>query len=207
MLSNLPFDNEEGVMVCSEDTFQMLTGERDYTIVDLQLKSRENDSEVEEIHDIAGDNFKFSDQRMSNQSVRGASYSFSLCVYGFLVLIAMITVFHIINSIAMSVAARIRQYGAFRAIGLTSRQLMKMIIAEAFSYGLTGTIFGCVFGIFFHRLIFLQLITSHWGDPWKMPCEELLIIVVIMFLSMVFAVKNPMKRIRKLSITETINAQ
>lgn len=207
MLSNLPFDNEEGVMVCSEDTFQMLTGERDYTIVDLQLKSRENDSEVEEIHDIVGDNFKFSDQRMSNQSVRGASYSFSLCVYGFLVLIAMITVFHIINSIAMSVAARIRQYGAFRAIGLTSRQLMKMIIAEAFSYGLTGTIFGCVFGIFFHRLIFLQLITSHWGDPWKMPCEELLIIVVIMFLSMVFAVKNPMKRIRKLSITETINAQ
>ena len=185
----------------------MLTGERGYTVVDLQLKGRANDLEVEEIHDIAGDNFKFLDQRMSNQSVRGASYSFSLCVYGFLVLIAMITVFHIVNSIAMSVAARTRQYGAFRAIGLTSRQLMKMIIAEAFSYGLTGTVFGCVFGILFHRIVFLQLIASHWGDHWKMPCEELLMIVAIMFLSMVFAVKNPIKRIRKLSVTQTINAQ
>lgn len=207
VLSNLPFDSEEGAIVCSEDTFQKLTGERGYTVVDLQLISRVKDSEVEEIHDIVGDNFKFSDQRMSNQSVKGASYSFSLCVYGFLVLIAMITVLHIVNSIAMSVAARIRQYGAFRAIGLTCRQLMKMIIAEAFSYGLTGTIFGCVFGIFFHRLVFLQLITSHWGDPWKIPREELLLIAAIMLVSMLIAVKNPMKRIRELSITDTINAQ
>lgn len=207
ILSNLPFEGKDGVMICSEDTFQKLTGESGYTIIDLQLTSRADDSDVEKIYDIVGENFKFSDQRMSNQSVRGASYSFSLCVYGFLVLIAMITVLNIINSIAMSVAARIKQYGAFRAIGFTHRQLVKMVFAEAFSYGLTGCLLGSVLGILLHRLVFLQLITSHWGDPWQIPYEEMLIIAAIVFLSMVLAVKNPMKRMRELSIVDTINVQ
>ena len=51
-----------------------------------------------------------------------------------LVLIALITIFNVMNSIAMSVAARMKQYGAFRAIGLTNRQLTRMIVAEAAAY-------------------------------------------------------------------------
>ena len=83
---------------------------------------------------------------MSNSSVRGTYYCFCLFIYGFLVLIALITVFNIINSITMSVAARTRQYGVFRAIGLSTRQLKKMIIAEACVYTITGSIIGTVLG-------------------------------------------------------------
>lgn len=39
MLSDCPFNNrtEVGKLICSEDTFRKLTGEKDYTIIDMQL--------------------------------------------------------------------------------------------------------------------------------------------------------------------------
>ena len=46
----------------------------------------------------------------------------------------MITLFNIINSISMSVTARIKQYGAMRAVGMDGNQLTGMIAAETFTY-------------------------------------------------------------------------
>ena len=208
MLSTVPFDQgKAGTIVCSEETFRALTGESGYTVVDLQLNSRADDLDVEEIYNLVGENYKFHDERLSNQSVRGAGYSFSLCVYGFLILIAMITVFNIINSVGMSVAARIRQYGAFRAIGLGQRQLMKMVVAEACTYALAGCVAGCAAGLPLHRLLFQILITSHWGQAWILPYRQLLLIVSLVCFSTALSVQGPLKRIRGLSIVETINAQ
>ena len=67
--------------------------------------------------------------------------------YSFLMILAMITVFYIMNSISMSVSARIRQYGYMRAIGMDRNQLKKMISAEAFTYAVSGLIVGCAVGL------------------------------------------------------------
>ena len=209
MLSDVPFDQgkADGIIVCSEKTFRELTGSNGYTVIDLQLSSRAQDIDVEEIYNKVGEKYKFSDKRSSNQRVRGPGYSFSMCVYGFLILIAMITVFHIVNSVNMSVSARIKQYGAFRAIGLSQRQLVKMVVAESCSYALTGCMAGCVFGICLNRLMFEILITSHWGQAWEMPWSRMLLIVAVVCFATSLSVYGPIKRIRNLSIVDTINAQ
>ena len=118
-------------IICSETLFRELTGETNYTILDVQLTKQATEEDVNVIRRAAGANVIFSDRRSSNDEARGAYYSFALFVYGFLILIALITVFNIINSIAMSVSARIRQYGSMRAIGMSNRQLVRMIAAEA----------------------------------------------------------------------------
>lgn len=122
MLSQCPFNNrpEVGKLICSENTFRELTGEVDYTIIDIQLSKNATEMDVNEIHRLVGSQYTFSDERMGNSNTRGAYYCFGLFIYGFLVLIALITLFNIINSIAMSVAAKMKQYGAFRAIGLSN---------------------------------------------------------------------------------------
>ena len=71
---------------------------------------------MDSIRTLAGSDYTFSDQRMDKQSVLGANYAFKLFIYGFLVLIALVTVCNIINCIAMSVEARMKQYGGLRAI-------------------------------------------------------------------------------------------
>ena len=122
-------------------------------------------------------------------------------------MIALITIFNVINSIALSVAARTKQYGAFRAIGLSTHQLSRMVIAEATAYAVSGCIIGTLLGLICHKLLFSLLISSHWGEAWTIPFSELGIILLIVVLAVILAVYGPIKRIRKMSIVDTISAQ
>lgn len=60
--------------------------------------------------------------------------AFLLFVYGFLTIITLVTILNIMNSISMSVAARIKQYGVMGAVGMDAHQITKMIAAEAVTY-------------------------------------------------------------------------
>ena len=208
VVSQCPFNNSPGVgkLICSEDTFRKLTGETDYTIIDIQLSKNATENDVRDIHSLAGSQYTFSDERMGNSNTRGAYYCFGLFIYGFLVLIALITLFNIINSIAMSVAAKMKQYGAFRAIGLSNRQLAKMIVAEASTYAITGIICGSVLGIVCNKILFSKLITYHWGDAWSVPLVELGIIIVVVAIAVILAVRNPIRKMKEISIVDTISA-
>lgn len=115
--------------------------------------------------------------------------------------------FNVINSIALSVAARTKQYGAFRAIGLSTHQLSRMVIAEAATYAVSGCIIGTLLGLICHKLLFSLLISYNWGEAWTMPFTELGIILLIVVLSVILAVYGPIQRIRKMSIVDTISAQ
>lgn len=209
MLSDCPFNNRQdaGKLICSEDTFRKLTGETEYTIIDIQLSQDATENDVNEIHRLVGSQYTFSDERMGNSNTRGAYYCFGLFIYGFLVLIALITLFNIINSIAMSVAAKMKQYGVFRAIGLSNRQLAKMIIAEASTYAITGTICGSVLGIVCNKILFSKLITYKWGDAWSVPLVQLGIIIVVVAIAVILAVRNPIKKLEKTSIVDIISVQ
>lgn len=207
MLYDCPFNNRQdvGKLICSEDTFRKLTDETDYTIIDIQLSQDATENDVNEIHRLVGSQYTFSDERMGNSNTRGAYYCFGLFIYGFLVLIALITLFNIINSIAMSVVAKKKQYGAFRAIGLSNKQLAKMIIAEASTYAITGTICGSILGIVCNKILFSKLVTYQWGDTWSVPLAELGIIIVVVAIAVILAVRNPIKNLEKTSIVDTIS--
>jgi putative ABC transport system permease protein len=208
-LSSSPFNNAPGVgtIICSENTFRELTGQAGYTIIDLKLNKNATEADVDRIHKFVGKEFIFSDERLDNSSVKGSYYSFGLFIYGFMTLIAFITIFNIINSIAMSVSARMKQYGTFRAIGLSNRQLIKMILAEALTYAITGSICGGAIGLFINKLLYEKLVTFHWGEQWNVPFPEIGIIIAIVILSVILAVQGPAKRFRDMSIVDTIGAQ
>ncbi len=208
MLSSSPFDyeNDAVTVICSENTFRQMTGNKNYTIVDIQLSRNATDKDVNEIRSIAGTNTDFSDRRLSNSEARGAYFSFGLFIYGFMIMIALITIFNIVNSIAMSVSARTKQYGIMRAIGMSDHQLVKMVMTEAATYAIFGSIAGCVIGLPLQRIIFQEMITSHWGEPWYMPFDMIGIIVTIVITASILAVYGPAKRIHQMSIVDTIDA-
>lgn len=208
LLSSSPFDRAKGVetLICSEATFRQLTGITDYTIIDIQLSKHATDDDVSSIRSLADSNTQFSDLRAGNREARGADYSMTLFIYGFLVIIALITIFNIVNSVSMSVSARMKQYGAMRAIGMSDRQLVRMVTAEAVTYSVAGSVVGCILGLPLHRMLFEKIITSRWGDSWQLPLGALGIIVAIVIITSIIAVHGPAKRIHNMSIVDTINA-
>ena len=116
----------------------------------------------------------------------------------------MIASFNIVNSMAMSVSARMRQYGAMRAIGISVRQLQSMIAAETLTYLAGGLAEGLLLGLPLHYYLYRQVITERWGDAWTMPVWECLMIAAVMVVSAVAAMTGPVRRIRDMSAVETI---
>ena len=209
VLSDCPFNSVGGeeILICSEKTFKSLTGTEEYTIIDVQLERNAGDDLVSQIRALSGENVIFSDCRFSNAEVKGAMYSFQLFVYGFLGVIALICAFHIMNSIAMSVSARIKQYGAMRAVGMDSAQMLKMVTAEAVTYGVWGILIGCAAGLPLNRFCFDKLITFRWGTEWYFPVMPVCVIVAVVLGALVLAVYGPAKRIRKMSVVDTISGK
>ncbi|MDE6945093.1 MAG: ABC transporter permease, partial [Lachnospiraceae bacterium] len=200
--------SSETLLICSEELFQSLTGECGYAVLDLQVEPDITDAEVaqirKEIEQACGTAISFSDKRMSNREVRGAGYSMAVFLYGFLIIIALLAFFNIINCIAMSVSARMREYGAMRAIGMSDSQLVRMIVGEALSYTVSGVFFGCIIGLPLNRMLFHQLVTSRRGEQWQMPLRELAVIVVVMGVAVWLAVQGPARRIRQMIVVDMV---
>lgn len=201
VLNSHPFDEEPGTITvfCSEALFQKLTGERGYTVIDLQVRWGTTDADAEELRALAGDGMTFSDRRMRNAEVMGAYYAFLLFLYGFLILILMISAFHIINSMSMSVSARMDQYHSLYAIGMSRTQILRMVAAEAGAYLFFGILTGVPGGLLLNRFLFRIMVTSRWGDPWRAPAGELVVVLVLLTVSTVVSLYGPSKRIQMMT--------
>lgn len=197
--------NDGITVICSEKLFKQLTGKANYALASIKLKNNATSADISAIRALAGKDNIFTDLRESNRESNATYWAFRIVVYSFLVIIAMITVLNIINSTSMSVSARIKQYGAMRAVGMDTRQLTKMIAAEVFTYALSGCIVGFALGIPLNCFLFKALVTAHFGTTWRIPLAEIIIILILVIASAAAAVYTPSKRIRNMAITDTIN--
>lgn len=193
------------IIICSQETFDRLMGAANFGLIGVQLDKDATDETVAQIRNLERGDIVVTDQRGSNQEDIATYWASRIVCYGFLVIIGIITLFYIINSISMSVSARIKQYGAMRAVGMDGRQLTRMISAEALTYAVSGLAFGCGVGIPLSYSLYTIMVTNHFGVAWHLPIVLLFIIVVFVFASAAVAVYAPAKRIRNMEITETIN--
>lgn len=204
LFSSDGFTGGKMTLITSGETFSRLTGVTDYSLLMVQMKRDATDEDVQAISNTVGSDYSFNDKR--DEQTGGTYLAFVACVYGFLAIITLVTVLNIVNSISMSVSARMKQYGAMRAVGMDDRQITKMITAEAFTYAFWGCVVGCGAGLPFSKLLYDFLITEHYSYAvWSFPVSLLAIIILFVVLAAILAVYAPTKRIRNMEITDTIN--
>ncbi len=193
------------IVICSQETFDRLMGDTKYGLIGIQLAPDASEETMTQIRKFENDDVIITDQRESNRQDAATYWAVQIACYGFLSIIGIISLFNIINSISMSVSARIKQYGAMRAVGMEGRQLKRMISAEAYTYAVSGLVVGCGIGLPLSRFLYIRLITHFFGMKWQFPILWFGIIFVFIFVSAIAAVYAPAKRIRNMPITATIN--
>ncbi len=206
-----------GYIICSEELFTESVGAVGYATIDIHLggggrpledgKAADSDGTVSAIRSLLPADCTLADKRLSNEESQSSYYTGAVFIYGFLIIIALITVFNIFNSMNASVAARTRQYGVMRSIGMGTGQLYRMIAAEAATYAVLGCIAGCVLGLPLNKMMFQFLIADKWGIGWRLPAPSLALIVILCFGSAALAIRRPIRKIRRLSIVDTIKLQ
>lgn len=195
----------ERLVICSQETFERLTGEKNHTMIGVQLGGEADDEIVSRISKFAGSDVIFTDVREDIRQSNTTYMATQIGVYGFLGIIGMVTMFYIINSISVSAAARAKQYGAMRAVGMDGVQLTRMIRAEAFTYALSGLAIGCMIGLPLSYFLYARLVTRYFGTVWHPPVAMLCVIIVFVVICAAAAVHAPAKRIRNMAVTDIIN--
>ncbi|RGG60824.1 ABC transporter permease [Blautia sp. AF19-10LB] len=193
------------IIICSQETFDRIMGNTKYGLIGIQLDSNATEETIAEIRSLENDDIIITDQRESNKQNNATYLAVRIVCYGFLAIVGIISLFNIVNSISMSVSARMKQYGAMRAVGMDNRQLKRMISAEAYTYAISGLIVGCGIGLPLSRFLYNRLIAHYFGIEWSFPILWFGIVVAFIFISAIVSVYAPAKRIRNMAITETIN--
>ncbi|GIQ61563.1 hypothetical protein PACILC2_01310 [Paenibacillus cisolokensis] len=104
-------------------------------------------------------------------SVISVTYTGAFSIINFLVILSiMISGIGITNTLLINIMERVRELGMMRAVGVTRRQLIRMVLLEGFGIGLAATVTGCIFGILLIYITstFLEVhsLTYQFGVSW-----------------------------------------
>ncbi|UYM07334.1 ABC transporter permease [Solicola gregarius] len=126
-----------------------------------------------------------------------------LLVYALLALAIVIAVLGIINTLALSVIERTREIGLLRAVGLTRRQLRRMVRLESVAIAVLGAVLGIVMGVAF-GIVLQRAMVDQGFTALSIPVTQLVLFVVIAAVVGVFAAVLPARRAARLDVLTAI---
>ncbi|TMK21871.1 MAG: ABC transporter permease [Actinobacteria bacterium] len=129
---------------------------------------------------------------------------FFAIVYVLLILSVFISAFGIVNTLGLSIYERIRELGLLRAVGMSRRQVKRMIRVEAVIIAVLGALLGLVVGILFGWAM-QRALSSVGIDRLAIPFAQLVFMLIVAALIGLLAAIWPARRAAKLNVLEAIS--
>ena len=122
--------------------------------------------------------------------------------YVLLALAVVISLLGIVTTLALSIHERTRELGMLRAVGMSRRQVRRLVRYEAVITALIGAILGTVLGVIFAALVSRPLADE--GFELAYPFGTLITLLVLAGLAGVFAAIWPARRAARLDVLRAL---
>jgi putative ABC transport system permease protein len=122
-------------------------------------------------------------------------------IYVLLALSVVVSFFGIVNTLVLTVYERTRELGMLRAIGMTRRQVRRMIRHESVMTALIGAVLGIVLGLLLGGLLAFRVKEIVFAVPWI----QLLVFTIAAIVVGIIAAILPARRAAKLNPLEAIS--
>ncbi|HEY6763097.1 MAG TPA: FtsX-like permease family protein [Baekduia sp.] len=121
-------------------------------------------------------------------------------IYALLAMAIIVSLFGIVNTLVLSISERVRELGLLRAIGMSRRQVRRVIRYEAIITAQIGAVIGMVLGIV------LSVLVTRAVDDFKLsiPIPTLIVLLVLASFAGVLAAILPARRASRLNVLESL---
>ncbi len=123
-------------------------------------------------------------------------------IYALLGLSVIVSLFGIVNTLALSIFERTRELGLLRAVGTSRRQVRRIVRLESVITSLIGATLGLVLGVLFALAISRPL--EEEGFTLSFPVATLAVLLVAAAVAGVLAAIWPARRAAKLDVLESL---
>jgi putative ABC transport system permease protein len=123
-------------------------------------------------------------------------------IYVLLSLSVIVSLFGIVNTLALSIHERTRELGMLRAIGTSRRQVRSIVRYESVITALIGAVLGMALGVCFAAIISRPL--AGQGFTLEFPIPTLVLLLVLAALAGVVAAIGPARRAARLNVLEAL---
>ena len=122
--------------------------------------------------------------------------------YVLLALSVIVSLFGMVNTLILSVFERTRELGMLRAVGMTRRQVRRMVRQESVITALIGAAVGLPLGLFLAALVSNAL--SDEGIGFEVPWPQLIAFTIVAVIAGIVAAIVPARRASKLNVLRAL---
>lgn len=194
-------------VITTQEVFAKLTGKSDVARFDVELEEGADAKAVKEsLRRITDRNPEARILDFTEDQNKIVMLQLSILLYGLVTVISVISAINIMNTISTNLILRTKEFGTLRAVGMTMKQMRRMIVFESAWYGIMATLYGGTAGTLL-AYAFYWNVKNVQRVPYHFPWIEVLAAGAVSALLCLLASRIPLRRIERMDIVEAVRAE
>lgn len=196
----------EGILVSSE-LFKKITNDSGAYNIQIEYNSVNPNKTQDEIESILnGESFNLTNEEEINEQNRNLLTLVRIFLYGFIIVIALISITSTINIVTSNVMLRSKEFASLKSIGMTKKEFDKMIKLEGTFIEIKSLFYGIIFGLILSYVIY-YFFNRGEAVTYYFPLKEIIILIIVVVILIDLIMKYSEKKINKQNIIETIRSE
>lgn len=188
----------------NKNTFEELSKLTQYspsnTIVIKTNDTNKIEQHYREIEDIGGSQ---SNHYSISATVKSQKAITEIVINSFIGMLFVIAILNMLNIMFSSLILRKREFAVLKSIGMSNRQINKMMCLEGIFYGIDAIIYGVMISLVILYLMYFRMIDTRFY-AFKIPFQNIMICVILIYMIIFIAIKLAKKEIVKQNIIDEV---